>query len=477
MAEKNWTDKLRQKMSEYTETPPGGLWEGIESAAGLGGKAAAGGFWAWLTSRPALWPVWATAGVAAAAAALLLLRTPATEPASPGPDLPSTVIAQTETEEDTTVLDVDSIEPEASSTDSSTSVMPGEPAPAVLSGQPASTVMPGQPASTVMPGKPASTVMPGLTGHPSTAISSDPTAISNDPSAISSDSSVISSGGGARVEKSPDQPGSESAETIPTEQAQPDSGSNQPKTIPEWTPNTPGSTAVPISRLRKRSKPLFAASLVGSNAPGGGTTITSNGYGFATPTGNYASASAANPKMAMLGRNKSVQTDVSHRQDYQFGILLGYSFNDRWGVESGVTLTGLSSGTKETNGTFTRVKKESFTYIGVPLRVVFYPFRYNSLSLYTSAGPAVEYGLRSSWESYDIMGDQELNPKSDSARPGDWVFSASLNAGVQWQPWNYGAFFIQPGVVGRLVSENSPESFYTTHPVSFQLAAGYKFTF
>ena len=181
--------------------------------------------------------------------------------------------------------------------------------------------------------------------------------------------------------------------------------------------------------------------------------------------------------MSMLGRNKSVQKDVSHRQDYQFGVLLSYALSDRWALESGVTLTGLSSATTESTGSITRAKKESFTYIGVPLRVVFYPLLYKSFSVYTSLGPAVEYGLRHSWASQDMVGDKEIPGDSDSTRPGDWIYSASLNAGIQWQPWNSGAFFIQPGVVGRLVSENSPESFYTTHPVSFQLAAGYKITF
>ena len=421
MTDKKWTDKLRQQMSEYTETPPEGLWEGIESVAGRKGKAK-GGFWAWLVGSPGMWPVWATAGVAAAAAAVLLLRTPAEPVVTPKSDTP--VIAQVDNTDSTT--DITEVSP---SLPDDTSTVTDTPAA-------------GKSNHAVVANTPSRNVMPDPIGHPTEDVMPDPIG--------------------------------HSAETEPKEDQE---SEKQEDIRPVWTPEPSGTTTVPISRLRKRSKPLLAATLVGGNAPGGGSTATSNAYGFSNPSGYSANKADINPKMAMLGRNKNVQTDVSHRQDYQFGLLLNYMFNDRWGLESGVMATGLSSATTESTGTITRAKKESFTYLGVPLRVVYYPFRYKSLSIYTSAGPAAEYGVYSSWESHDIMGDKELNPQSGTSRPGDWVFSASLNAGVQWQPWQYGAFFIQPGVVGRLTGDNSPESFYTTHPVSFQLSAGYKITF
>ena len=63
-----WNDKLRRQMAEYTETPPEGLWEGIEE--GLQKRRAAAFPW---------W--WALAGAAAAVLAVLLLWRPgAVEP-------------------------------------------------------------------------------------------------------------------------------------------------------------------------------------------------------------------------------------------------------------------------------------------------------------------------------------------------------------------------------------------------------------
>lgn len=446
MAENNWKDKLRQTMSEYKETPPEGLWEGIEGAIA---PRAGGGFWAWLTGRPGLWPVWATAGVAAALGAVLLLRTPA-PPADPG-------------------------KPEVATVES------GEPSdPTVV---PEDTSGPGSPASTdvdspAMPAGPA--VTPGRSGHRSALAGlTDTTTQAEDILVPAVQDEVEAQEPGTEE----DAPAVAPHQTGEDSQAAPDEGGDAPEkqdapSVRTGYPDPFAPSRVPLRKTIRRSRPLLAAALTGGSAPGGGTTVSSNAYGFATPSGrDFADPSAVSPKMAMLGRNKSVQTDISHRQDYQFGLLLDYSFSEHWGIESGVLFTGLTSESKSTTGTITTTKREKFTYLGIPLRVVYTPFNYKSLAVYLSAGPAAEYGLASSWESRDLVGDKEMNAKSDSARPGDWIFSASLNAGVQWQPWQYGAFFIQPGVVGRLPNEDSPQSYYTAHPVSFQLSAGYKITF
>jgi len=68
MAEKKWNDKLRRKMEDYTQTPPEGLWEGIE--AGLPAPRTA---FPWM---------WALAGVAAVLLAVVLIWRP-TETDSP----------------------------------------------------------------------------------------------------------------------------------------------------------------------------------------------------------------------------------------------------------------------------------------------------------------------------------------------------------------------------------------------------------
>lgn len=438
MAENNWKDKLRQKMSDYSETPPKGLWEGIEGAMAPK-TGAAGGFWAWLTGRPGMWPVWATAGVAAAAAAVLLLRTPAQPEIIPpvnNPDViaevtDSTVsgpatLAQTDIPEDIT-------EEAPSVTKGSATVKPSKTRHPVTSS--AESAQPDTKSVTPV----ADSVMPGEAGHPTKDVN----------------------------------PGEE--EKSPSQDAVQETKEQKEDSQPVWTPDPFASTRVPLSKSVKRSRPLLAAALVGGSAPGGGSTSTTNTYGL--PAGRF--ADAANPTMAMIGRTKLVQTEVSHRQDYQFGLLLNYSFSEHWGVESGVQVTGLTSVSTSSSekSNITTTQKETFTYLGVPLRVVYTPFNFKSFALYLSAGPTAEYGLASRWESFDIYEEKQINPKSGSSRPGDWVWSASLNAGAQWQPWQYGAFFIQPGVVGRLVNEDSPESYYTTHPVSFQLSAGYKITF
>ena len=80
MTDKNWNDDFRQRMSEYTENPPEGLWEALKAAGAVGAEeaagAAGGGLFARLFGRRSAPVWWSLAGVAAAVAAVLILRVP-----------------------------------------------------------------------------------------------------------------------------------------------------------------------------------------------------------------------------------------------------------------------------------------------------------------------------------------------------------------------------------------------------------------
>ena len=215
---------------------------------------------------------------------------------------------------------------------------------------------------------------------------------------------------------------------------------------------------------------------MGGSNPAGTSSTTTSEYGL--PSYPVSEVAGHGPRlMSALSRNKSTETNISQRMDYQAGLMLNVSFSEHWGLESGVMVTGLSSTSTSSTGSLTRVSAEHINYVGFPINVVYTPWRGRHLSAYLSAGPAAEYGISRHWTTTDTINSTVITSDPGSDRPGDWVFSASLNAGVQWHPWEYGAFFLQPGVVGRLVNDASPDSFYTTHPVSFRLAAGYRLTF
>ena len=409
MADKNWNDKLRERMSEFEQTPPEGLWEALESSGAVGrkaGAAAGAGLLSRLFGGSAAPVWWSLAGVAAVATAVLLLRTPGTE-------LPVVVTPETTVAE---VVEPDSgieeTEPEAATEE----VEVSEPA---LADAPADNqVAPVEPVSVEATEPEGESVAPDQSKQP----------------------------------------------TAP-------SGSPVAKPAPGKQAPSQGSTVVPLSRSIKRTRPLLAASLVGGGIPGGPYTNTETVYSLATPP---RMASSGNRSMALVSRNKQTEVQTSHRIDYQVGLMVSYNFTKHLGIESGVELTHLGSVKTSTSGSLSTVTEESFDYLGVPLRLVYTPLQLGRLSGYISAGPEVEWGITHLWRSSDNLDNNYI---SGSDRPGDWVFSGNINTGLQYSPWNSGAFFIQPGVVYRVTGERALESYYTTHPWSFRISAGYRIIF
>ena len=487
MVDKNWKDKLRDGMSEFETTPPEGLWEALEAAGavGAGGKAGAegatagaaagaagAGLLARLFGRP-LAPGWLSlAGVAAALAAFFLLRTPVPDqigdplaPATPSltaettPVIPDPIgdpLAPAElpdadagTQNDTD-LSTDPSETAASSTNT----------PAFVHGRSVTA-----PSSPTQIGDPTATTAPSLTAE-------------NTPSLTAETSPVIPDQIGDPLAPESPEPNPQTQDNdtpaAPAGNEPQEPSQNPAPTAPGVSQPAPGRTVVPLSRSVKRTRPLLAASLVGGGMPGSSATGTETVYGI--PSGRKM-ASSGNRAMALVSRNRPTEVTTMQRIDYQFGLLATYNFSEHFGVESGLQYTRLGSTKTSASGTLTTVTEENLDYIGLPLRLVYTPLNVSRFSAYISAGPELEYGISHIWRSYD-----NLNKKTDDATsgrdvPGDFVFSASLNAGIQVSPWSSGAFFIQPGVVYRWVDQGSPESYYTTHPWSFRLSAGYRIMF
>ncbi|MBR4808859.1 MAG: hypothetical protein IK031_01095 [Bacteroidales bacterium] len=431
MADRNWNDKLRERMSEFESTPPEGLWEAIETAG------AGGGLWSRIFGRRMAPVWWSLAGVAAAVTAFVLLRN--TDTYSPvGPE--SSIIAE--------AVEQDEMDLEEEFAEDPVDGVSEEAVEAAVKADVEEAVKEAPSADTITEQSPA----------PDSASSGEP---------ASSEESSAPPAEPAPSEVSP----APSAEPMPSEVSPAPSGVSPAPSEVSPAPSTGGGTVVPLSRSVRRTRPLLAASFVGGGMPGSSVSGTETVYGMSTGTRSSSAARA----MALVSRNRPTEITTSQHIDYQLGLLFTFNFTRRLGIESGLQYTRLGSSRYSASGNMLSGTEETLDYLGVPLRVVYTPLKLAFLSAYISAGPELEYGVARSWTSVDNLGRQD----SDTGRdfPGDLVLSGSLNAGLQLTPWKHGAFFLQPGVVYRSVSENSSESYYTAHPWSFRLSAGYRVIF
>lgn len=434
MADKNWNDKLRERMEEFTQTPPAGLWDAVNPAPAAPPRTPFWKRWA------PLW--WSFAAVTAAVAAVLVIRVP--EGAhNVAPTAVSGLVANADAATDVPAEGL----PEAESS-------VGETEPAASSSQVQKT-----------PVSHSGAVESSNSGAQKAVSHLDTTGTA----APGAEEGTSASELPEEEETSEVQPAE--VEPVSDDTSAPVEGSSNTK--PSSDPRNPDRTTPVNPIVKSGQRPLLAATLLGAGGPQSASAHTD--YGFKTLMSS--SKSSAKPTVALLGRNKSTDVEEVFRVDYQFGLMASWSWSEQWGLESGVQYTRLTSYTTRTTGNMSQTTTDAVGYLGIPLHVVFTPWRSGSLSAYLSAGPAVEYGIHHSSSTADRINEVNVGSDRWSEVPGDWVFSASINAGLQYQPWRLGAFFIQPGVVGRLCTDATPDSYYTRHPVSFRLAAGYRFTF
>jgi hypothetical protein len=230
---------------------------------------------------------------------------------------------------------------------------------------------------------------------------------------------------------------------------------------------------VPSSR-KKGAKVQLSVTSGGLLAQAG--TVSRNGYGL--PDSPVSKAPAAAPALfKSVNRNKASSTEARHWQNFRAGLLVNYAFSPRWSVETGVEYTSLQARQNTLSGNSNMVADRHFNYLGIPLNVQFRPLEMGQFSLYLSAGPMFEFlvGSRERSQSFAngvLVFEEEPHPLDLSDRR--WSLNAGL--GLQWQPFRFGALFIQPGVSWHLPGgENAPETFYSTRPVAFDLIFGARF--
>jgi len=417
MDKSKWTDRLPDLMEGHTEAEPEGLWDAVQAGLKPRRRVAAG------------W--WYAAGSLAAAAAVVLavfLWKPAGQEA---PHVPGNSLAVNADSSSFVPADTLSVEENAPAPPSEAVPVPaGRPYRPV---QLISTAT-GEQIAADLPTEPAEEPA----GEQITPES--PTEPAHEPA------------GGQNV---PDVP----AETLPAGQLWPD--------------------AVPSSSSTRKKGGKVQLSVTSGGLLAQAGTLTRNGYGLPESSFTKASSDAtgATALFRSVHRNKASSTEAKHWQNFRVGLMANYAFTPRWSVETGVQYTSLQARLNTESGNGNVVADRRFNYLGIPLNVQFKPLEFSQFSLYVSAGPMYEFLLDSREKSQTFAGGLlvfEEEPHALELRDHRW----SLNAGVglQWQPFSFGAFFIQPGLSWHIPGrEDAPETFYSTRPVAFDLVFGARF--
>ena len=178
----------------------------------------------------------------------------------------------------------------------------------------------------------------------------------------------------------------------------------------------------------------------------------------------------------MVSRNKPSTTETTHSQSARIALSLKCNIGERWGVESGVSLSTLNTSISIVSGNSTKKTDRQVEYMGVPLYVNYNALQWNRFSFYLTAGPMYEYATSVHQEYASYMNGKRVSSSNDDTLQKDRIWSLNAGAGLQWNVTEHSALFVQPGFSYHFVGGNHIETYYTAHPASFNLAIGYRLT-
>ena len=161
---------------------------------------------------------------------------------------------------------------------------------------------------------------------------------------------------------------------------------------------------------------------------------------------------------------------VRHHQPIHYGLSLRYRLNKRWGIETGLTYSLLTSDitTKEENTTTQSTQR--LNYIGIPLKAEYLIWGSRHFDVYASAGMMVEKMVKGSLEN-----NNKGTKESLSIRP--LQFSVSSGLGAEYKYNDLLSIFVEPGIGYYFDNGSTVPTFYQDKPLNFNLNLGLRFQF
>ncbi len=238
---------------------------------------------------------------------------------------------------------------------------------------------------------------------------------------------------------------------------------------------------VDMSRSR-HSAPRLTAGLFASNSmasSSSGTTATvfssqgvaQNGMVFATLP---ESSDEIDTKQYLTNTNND--ESVKHHAPMRFGISLHYALDKRWGIETGLTYTYLTSDMSCGSRDNRHETSQKLHYVGIPVIVDYNVWNNRWVKFYVAGGGMVEKCVSGKSVSNYILDERLVTSESTKVKPKELQWSVNAAVGAQFNiVENLGAY-IEPGIGYCIENGSEVKSAYTEKPFNFNLRVGLRYS-
>lgn len=186
-----------------------------------------------------------------------------------------------------------------------------------------------------------------------------------------------------------------------------------------------------------------------------------------------------NGESLVVYNQPEVETKYNHKLPVKFGVSFRYGFNEKFGIESGLTYTLLNSTFTTAAGTANgnTTGKQTLHYIGIPLNVTYNIIGSKLFNVYASAGGAMEKAVGGYFETTGHVDGKRSETNRNSLKPKELQWSLNASAGAQVNILNQLGLFVEPGISYRIPNGSHVRSIYTDKQLDFSIGFGIRFNF
>ena len=176
--------------------------------------------------------------------------------------------------------------------------------------------------------------------------------------------------------------------------------------------------------------------------------------------------------------------ELKHHQPLRGGISLRYSLSDRVAIESGVTYTRMESEATEGKTVATEGGPDNYYhttqtlhYIGIPVNVLYTVWEPHAFEIYVLGGGMVEKNVKGKQETTYTVSEQEIVHQNHSFTEKALQWSVNAGAGLQYNLNNAFGVYAEPGISYYIDNKSKVDNYYKEKPWSFNLKIGLRYSF
>ena len=179
-------------------------------------------------------------------------------------------------------------------------------------------------------------------------------------------------------------------------------------------------------------------------------------------------------QVLLSNRDKQSKTAVKHKMPVNVVASVKWHFADNWALESGLSYTFLQSELHSGSNLYWE-ETQKLHYVGIPIKLHRSIWGNDLMQIYASAGGMLEKCVSGSFEAVYVTSNstKEKEENSIHSHPFQWSLAAAV--GAQVNLIHQLSLFVEPGVAYFFDDNSRLETIRKEHPFNFNLQFGLRF--